>query len=209
MTIKRATIILVLAVLLWGARSAQASTITYTVSATATGTLGADSFTNALVTITFVADTSTAHPKSGVPNEWINSGTGTVTIAGIAGTATFSSGPLVFDEQGGPTHSCSSAIGCFAGIGAGTPVGPTLLAVMNSGFLTYDLNAAIGPLSGASMYDTSLTVGTSMGGLNFSSVGDSTFTATTVGPTVPEPSSLILIGTGLASLVRFARHRFS
>jgi hypothetical protein len=154
------------------------TTITYTVSAIASGTLGVTSFTDALVTIEFVGNPSQAHLHSGTPDLWQNSGTGTVTIAGV-GPATLSSGPVAFDEQGGPTHSCSSSIPCFAGIGAGTPVGPTLLGITNAGFLTYDLNTPIGPLQGAPVITTSLTVGTALGGLNFSSVGATgTFTAT-------------------------------
>lgn len=153
------------------------TTITYTVSAIASGTLGAATFTNALVTLEFVGDPSQAHGHPGTLGLWQNSGTGRVTIAGV-GTATFSSGPLAFDEQGGPTSSCSS-IPCVAGIGAGMPVGPTLLGITNTAFLTYDLNTPIGPVQGAPVITTSLTVGTTLGGLNFSSVGATgTFTAT-------------------------------
>jgi hypothetical protein len=155
-------------------------TITYTVSAIASGSLGATVFTNALVTIEFVGDPSQAHLDVGTPNLWLNIGTATVTIAGVGvGPATLSSGPVALDEQGGPTHSCSSSVPCLAGIGAGTPVGPTLLGITNTAFLTYDLNTAIGPVQGAPVITTSLTVNTTLGGLNFTSVAATgTFTAT-------------------------------
>src|SRR6516165_3976013 len=99
---KRATLILGLAVLLCGATGAQATPIkiTYTITATATGTLGTQPFTDALVTIEFVGDPSKAHLGAPAAHLWVNSGTGTVTIAGV-GTATFTPGPVAFDDQGG------------------------------------------------------------------------------------------------------------
>ena len=113
---KRATLILGLAVLLCGATGAQATPIkiTYTITATATGTLGTQPFTDALVTIEFVGDPSKAHLGAPAAHLWVNSGTGTVTIAGV-GTATFTPGPVAFDDQGGVPHSCSHHP-CYAGI---------------------------------------------------------------------------------------------
>ena len=65
----------------------RAESITYTEQATASGSLGSTSFTNALVTLTFAGDTANVTQIG--QGEFANStGTATVTVAGI-GTATF------------------------------------------------------------------------------------------------------------------------
>src|SRR5580698_3875410 len=67
----------------------QAAPITYSLTTTASGTLGASSFTNALVTVTLSGDTSSIMPGSGsITGLLVNPGTATVGIAGV-GTATF------------------------------------------------------------------------------------------------------------------------
>jgi hypothetical protein len=179
-----------------GSTFAMASAITYTVSDTASGTLGATSFTGALVTVSFSGDTGTVFMSSA--GFWENDiGTATVTIAGI-GTATFTDAMFAFDNQ--------AAIA--AGIGDNTCVGcrASVLDTFNSVFGSYDLMSAIGPISGAVFFRPDLSYGTTMGLLNFSSAGaTSTFTATTV----PEPANLILLGTGLVSLIGFVRRRMS
>ena len=204
---KRATLVLGLAVLLCGVTGAHATAITYTVSALASGSYQSQSFTNALVTIDFVSDTTTAHVHSGTPNTWMNTGSATITIEGL-GTSPYDFGFVAFSEQGGPAHDCV-AIPCFAGIGSGGPVGPTILGTDDSSFLTYDLTSATGPVTGPSEY----TLNSDFGGLILTSVdGTSTFSALTSSlPTggTPEPGSLILLGTGVASLSGFARRRFS
>lgn len=198
-----------MAVLAGTATQAHAAIITYTAVATVSGSLGPTLFTSAVATIEFTSDTATAHIKTGVPDLWINTGTGTITITG-AGTATFMAGPLVFSEQGGPTHDCSSVIGCFAGIGAGTPVGPTLLGVINASFFSYDLTSAIGPVTGPSVSNASLSVPTSVGPLQFTSVDNASFTATTAAPTaVPEPARLSFMGIALIALIGLTRLRSS
>ncbi|HEV2423841.1 MAG TPA: hypothetical protein VGZ29_03330 [Terriglobia bacterium] len=210
---KRRILISAFAILIAGTSPGWASTITFLVSAKATGSLGSTSFTNAFVTFKFVSDTSTAYEKT--LGEWVNTGTGSVTIAGISGAAALTSGPLVFDLQGGATHSCSSSTGCWAGIGAGQTVGPTLFAAQNNGFLSYDLNTAIGPLSGAStLDDLGYMINTSKGGLKFTSVGTTLFTAklsagTTAMVATPEPSTFILFAVALLSLsgwIRYSKH---
>jgi hypothetical protein len=77
--------------------AASANPITYTSSAIASGSLGSNSFSNALVTITVLADTSGVSCASA--GECTNHGTTSVSVAGI-GTATFTDFPVgVFVTQ--------------------------------------------------------------------------------------------------------------
>src|ERR1700719_2352887 len=73
-----------------------AGPITYTEQATASGSLGSTPFSSALVTITFTGDTANVTGGSGFFAN--NVGTATVNVSGI-GTATFTSGLEVFDNQ--------------------------------------------------------------------------------------------------------------
>jgi hypothetical protein len=67
----------------------QGSLITYSLSATATGTLGGAPFTNALVTVTLTGNTSNVVDGPAPFNNYlVDSGAATVSIAGL-GTATF------------------------------------------------------------------------------------------------------------------------
>src|SRR5262245_64992698 len=88
--------------------SADASPITYIETATATGTLGATPFTNALVTLTLVADTSTVGPGAGGLSAFqVNPGAATISIGSLgtflmmggAGVEAFSTYHALFSGQ--------------------------------------------------------------------------------------------------------------
>jgi hypothetical protein len=182
---KRATLILAaVALMLCSAALVQAGAITYTEQATATGTLGSSAFNSALVTITFVGDTTNVVCGGGFCYNAV--GTATVNVAGV-GTAAFTSDTYrAFDNQG------AIAVGI-----ADESSGASILDTYDSAFGTYDLTTAIGPVTDASFIRPDVTFSTDLGGFNLQSVGDSTFTATTG---IPEPATLAPFGAGLAVL---------
>lgn len=192
---KRTNLILVVAAILlfFGARQANADAITYTESGTATGSIGATNFTNALVTITFAGDTSNVSGVSGLFTNPV--GTATVTIGGI-GAFAFTDSLYVFDNQ---PYS-------VVGISDST-LNDILDTFGNSAFGTYDLTTALGPVTGLSGFNLGSSYGTSGGGLVFGDMSaNSTFAATTAAA-VPEPSSLVLLGAAMAGLLMLRRGR--
>jgi len=178
-----------------------ATPITYTEIVTGTGNLGGTSFTGALVTVTLTGDTSTV--LSGTPFGlcspgpcFANPGNATVNVSGV-GIGTFTDSMVVWDNPSLGINSISIFDLALPG---------AVLYLNNSAFATYDLRTSIGPISSPPglfihVYPTTL------GNFTLTSVADSaTFTAT-LGPqaTVPEPASIILLGTGLVAV---ARRRF-
>src|SRR3977135_3128278 len=75
----------------------QATPITYTEQAVATGRLGASAFTDALVTLSLTTDTSAVTGPPGFSN--VSGGTPPVNVAGL-GTATFTDPINILDNNG-------------------------------------------------------------------------------------------------------------
>ena len=189
---KRTSLMLVvlLVFVAFGAGQALAGTITYTEQAMASGIIGNTTFSGVNVLITMVGDTTNV---SGGGGFYTNYGTMTIDIPGI-GLATFTDTTYVFDNQG------SIAVGM-----ADDTVGGSILDTYDNAFGVYDLTTAIGPITNTAFWRSDLIYGTTLGGLNFFDVGDSTFQASTI----PEPSSLLLLGSGIVGLAGILRRKLN
>jgi hypothetical protein len=181
---------------------AGAAFVTYTETGVGSGTLGASSFTNALITFTQTSDTNSVilgnPPPSGVIFFGAPDFTSTVNVAGL-GTASITV----------PTFTQSTSSIEFAGVGLGDPNSgqplPILLGVSALALRTYDLRSSIGPITGTTI---SLPLGqpfaTNLGPFVLASTAA---TATFQATVVPEPSSLALCVLGVAAVASYGRRR--
>jgi hypothetical protein len=201
----RAVFTILAAALFCSFTQAQASPISYSLTTTASGTLGGTSFTNALLTVTLTGDTANVTPGP-VPFTDVleNPGIATVSVSGFA-TATFTDSIVIV-----------STLNDVALLGGGPAVllldyttDTGILLQTGSTFSTYDLRGPLGPLSGtggvASGSHVTPIFPTTAGNLTWAigqPLGTSTFTAVAT----PEPGTLVFLGSGLAAV--FARRRY-
>jgi hypothetical protein len=185
-----------LGTLLWTSSPALADSATYTETDVASGSLGGAPFSDALVTITLLGDTSTS--TIGILGELEVFGPATVAVEGI-GTASFTDSLAVFDNPtGGAAGILDSSLGLF---------GLDVLDTIDPTFGTYDLTTDVGPITGLSLFNADNGFATTDGSFVLTSEsGTSTFSATTA---VPEPSSLFLVGMGLSGLFLARRKKAS
>lgn len=185
----------------------QAVPITYSLTTTATGTLGGSPFTNALVTVTLTGDTANVVPGP-IPfnNDLFNTGNATVSIAGL-GTVTFTDPIVILSTFNDLTLFGVPAVVILDGPGSAGG-GTGILDQFGLSFSGYALGP-LGPVSGtggvASGSSTTPIFPTTAGPMTWA-IGQPNGNSTFVAAATPEPGSLFLFGSGLVTV--FARRRY-
>ena len=174
---------------------AQAGWMTYTETATASGSLGNVAFTNATMTFTQTADSGSVYAGQGLDYvSQVTDNTATVTISSV-GTARLTTDTDTFVNRGS----------AYAGIAYhGASYDLVLLSVSNFSFLNYDLKSPIGPVGGSTFYGEQ-QVATDRGLLTFQPTQSNLiFTAAAA---VPEPSCVLMLAIGLGSIAAYCHRR--
>jgi hypothetical protein len=170
-----------------------ASTITFTYSGTASGTLGQTSFSDAAFTVTGVGDTA---------NVFVNPSNSSVLGLHLDSASVDIAGQGIF--------SITSAMGAFvaqnaqlAGLAHSDGGGADLIhSAVDASLGSWDLASSIGPIAGpGSILQWGLApVNTTGGTLFFSTAGTAITFQATVGNATPEPGSVLLLISGAAAL---------
>src|ERR1700733_15324743 len=194
-------------VIFWGALAvagwAGASPITFTISTSGSGSLGAATFTDATIIFTAVTDTTFILNGAETIGDAGNStsspqGTDTVTIVGL-GSWTLSDPVFFYDDR-------TTGVVGFADLNETLDVVTDLLDISGTPFVTYNLKSSLGPISDplANGTGTFANIPTSIGALAFTTNStNASFQAVT--SATPEPGSLGLMLTGAIPLLMMLR----
>jgi hypothetical protein len=169
---------------------AGAAYVEYTMTTSASGTLGGKAFTHASITITGIGDTAQIqNPSPGIFNLELIANS--LFIAGFP-TESFE----LADMQMGVNQTTREAGFVFG------QAENLVLGFGDPGLFSYELGFPAGPYFGTPLFLPGQSFATTAGALEFSSFSDDvSFTAAAgPAPAVPEPSSMTLAGLGLATL---------
>ena len=190
----------------------QAAPITYTLTTTASGTLGASTFTNATVTVTLSGDTSGITAGTGsFSGALLNPGSASVTIGGL-GTATFID-PIVMVST--YNASLQALQGMNAVIVLDNASGTGILLQVGSVFSGYGLGLTApvtgtgGVGSGSHMVPTFPTTKGNLTWAVGQSLGTSTFTASTTTTTAPGTTTNITLNLTQTNQMHSVLNQFS
>jgi len=207
--------------------AARAGEITFTMTATANGTLGATPFTGALITVTSVADTANVYIAGGVSPDFfyvLVAASSTIDIAGVTtpgSPATFT-GTTFWEDPIGSGHIFFGDASATVGYGCFAPVGCPILGFTNFAvgppYLTYyQLDSSFELVSGddipVAIFDAFENIPTSAGALSIPRASNEgprgvliseTFTADAA---TPEPASGVLAGLAFGCLIGFRKVR--
>jgi hypothetical protein len=183
--------VLVLPVVLLCAK-AQADTITYIETATASGKLDGVKFADATVTFTGIGDSSLVSDGSGIYSLVLPV---SVTVAGV--------GSGEFKQTIDVVSNTNSSVAGFGDVTSNLAI----LFDENAGLATFNLAEDLGPTSGTPLFNAGQSFGTTDGALVLNDVSDVSFEAIESSVPSPEPSTFVMLGTGMAGVMGMVRRR--
>ncbi len=203
-------LLLTVAVVAWFGSITQAAPITYTLTTTASGTLGASTFTNATVTVTLSGDTSgIAVGPAPNTNFLVNPGNASVTIGGL-GTATFTDPIIMVSSYNGLFSDGTSAV-----LILDNATGTGILLQEGTVFSGYGLGV-MAPVTGtggvASGSHAVQVFPTTKGNMTWAvgqALGTSTFTASTTATTAPGTTTNITLNLTATNQTNSVPNSFS